>query len=104
MAIVDKGYVDTNFTDADSPRVESVRDDLAATGIFDKVTLIAYCDGPGDIVVEFAERLVAGNPVYATQAGVLKEGEQVKLERVTVTHMRITHTGVDSAYRIVIYV
>lgn len=103
MAIVEKGYVETNFTAADSPRILNVRDDLSEAARFALLSMVAHCDGPGDILLEVSQVPQGADPVFDHGAGFLEEGETVKLEDFQMTHLQIIHTGVDSSYRIVVF-
>lgn len=103
MSLTEHGYTDTNFTAGDSPRVLAARDDMSAFAVFRKLNMVAHCDGPGAILIEVSQTPPGEDPVFAHSVGRLFEGEQVVVREFTIGHLRITHSGVDSAYRILIY-
>jgi len=91
---VARGYVyysDTSFEAGDSPIVLDVRTDLERIGINGWI----ICDGEGDILVELSN----DGTTYGTQYS-LKSGEVDNLKGETISKIRLTHSGTDSAYRV----
>ena len=85
-------YEDTNFQVGDSPVALSVAADLGHPATRGDVV----CDGTGNITVELASGGAYADPF------TLKSGEGRGIDGLVVTHIRITHTGTDSAYRVVV--
>ena len=80
---------DSSFVAGDSPAVIT----LAAPYVEGYIA----CDGAGDITVEVApESTSYGNSV------TLKQGEVITIGGTRIANIRITHTGTNSAYRVVI--
>lgn len=103
MALTEHGYTDDNFTAGDSPRILAPRDDMSGTALFDKLNMVAVCDGPGAILIQVSQAPDGEPPVFDHSMGTMEEGEEVTLKEFTIGHLKITHSGVDSAYRILIY-
>lgn len=83
---------DTNFQVGDTLIVLDVEATLGQAGTRGWVA----CDGAGNITVE-----VGTSGGYQT-AFTIKQGEAFDLDGLTVGRIRLTHTGTDSAYRIVV--
>ena len=83
---------DTNFQVADTLVVHNVEGTLGQAGTRGWVA----CDGAGNITVE-----IGTSGGYQTSF-TLKQGDAFDLDGLTVGRIRLTHTGSDSAYRIVV--
>lgn len=88
-----QAFEDASFAVGDSPAVLDVHEALGVNG---RDGYIA-CDGNGSIQVEISH----GGDAYSDPFTV-KIGEVVYLEGASVSKIRITHLGTDSAYRVVV--
>lgn len=85
-------YEDTSFIAGDSPRVLDVYTDLG-----NKASTKGYIiiDGAGDLLIEISHNGTSYNPQQT-----LKTGDGLDLTGITIKKLRLTHSGVDTAYRI----
>jgi len=86
-------YEDSNFTSADSPKVCNVLTDLGRKARDGYI----ICDGDGDIIVEISH----DGTNYGRQI-TLKKNDIFLIKPLSVAKIRITHSGTDSAYRILV--
>ena len=87
-------YDSTNFTAASSPALLDVQADLNTS----VVTLIIICDGPGDInVAQSSDNGATFGPAFR-----LKSHEDIDAILTGPRQVRLTHTGIDSAYRVLV--
>lgn len=87
-------YESTSFTAGDSPVVLDVYTDLKKRSCVDGYVT---CDGDGDIIVEFSD----DGTTYGGQH-TLKSDEILELEYIKARLIRITHSGTDSSYRVLV--
>jgi hypothetical protein len=88
-----KTYEETDFTSAKSPATHDFNNDTGRYAVDGYI----ICDGPGNIQVDYSR-----NGVTYSDKWTMKEEEQVDLLRLDIDKIRITHTGEDSAYRILL--
>ena len=88
-----KTYEDTSFVAGDSP---AVHDFYTDTSRFVQDGYI-ICDGAGNIQVD-----ITRDGITYSDKWTMKSGEIVDLERLDIKKIRVTHTGTDSAYRILL--
>lgn len=86
-------YEETNFTAADSPRVLDVNTDLGRNTKDGYIVV----DGVGDLLVEISDN----GTDYGGQH-TLKTDERLLLTNIDVDSIRLTHSGVNTAYRILV--
>jgi hypothetical protein len=84
-------YESSNFVAGDSPAIHSY---LADAG-YNAINSWVVCDGPGDIRVSYSR-----DAVNYGEAWRLRQGEMLNLSSFDVATIKITHTGVDSSYRV----
>lgn len=91
--LVNKSYEDTSFVAGDSPATIDFNADAGRNSIDGWI----ICDGVGDISVEIsADGATFGDPF------TMKNGENAILNNFDIDTVRISHTGTDSAYRVVL--
>lgn len=90
-----QAFEDSNFVVGDSPIVL----DIYGSDLHDYPIAEGYiaCDGTGNILVEVSQRANE----YGDQF-TIKSGEVVTLGFSRAGKIRITHSGTDSAYRVVV--
>lgn len=88
-----KKYEDADFTSGESPITLDVNTDLGKNGVDGYIT----CDGPGNILVEISD-----NGTDFGDQHTLKIEEVIDLRNINVDKIKITHSGTDSAYRIMV--
>jgi hypothetical protein len=88
-----KAYEETSFTVAKSPVEYDVHLNLGRNSTEGYVV----CDGPGDIKLEFSS-----DGVVFSDQHTLKEDEILELEYYDIHTIRVTSSGVISAYRILV--
>ena len=88
----DKEYANANFTAGDSPADLNVQSDLGS----DNIRGIIICDGPGIIAVSVSRDSGAS----FSDPFPLGDDEDINTLVNNVDVIRIVHTGVDSAYRV----
>jgi hypothetical protein len=88
-----KYWEETSFTVADSPRVIDLRLDL---GHYSRNLVIAV-DGTGDLLIEISQ----DGTNYGTQLR-LKKDESLDSYDIAAEKVRLTHSGTDTAYRIIV--
>jgi hypothetical protein len=91
MSLGYKAYEDSNFQAGDSPFVADIIADLGRPAEDGYIA----CDGGGDIQVNLALRDTTYGDTFT-----MKKGEMYSLILLNVWKIKLTHTGVDSAYRI----
>ena len=95
MSRIQKSYEDTSFVAGDSPRILDFKTDV---GIVPKCGYL-ICDGAGDLLCEISH----DGTNYDNQF-TIKSGEKIEcLGTCDVAKFRITHSGSDSSYRILVY-
>jgi len=88
-----KKYEDSSFTAEESPKILDIKTDLGRIGTSGYIA----CDGTGDILVEFS----TNGTDYGDQF-TLKDNEILDLEKFRINKIRITHSGSNSAYRVMV--
>jgi len=88
---LNKTYEDTSFIAGDSPATHDFNNDAGRNATDGYI----ICDGNGDIQVDYSR-----DGINYGDKWTMKKGERVNLVRLDIDKIRITHTGVDSAYRI----
>lgn len=88
-----KAYEVTSFTSSISPVVYDVNLNLGRHSIDGYIV----CDGTGDILIEFSS-----DGIKFSDQHTLKEDEILLLEYYDIHTIRITHSGTDSSYRILV--
>ena len=86
-------YEDTSFVSGDSPATHDVNTDLGRNAKIGYIT----CDGPGDILIEISD----DGTNFGSQH-TLKVEDTINFEGINVDTIRITHSGTDSSYRILV--
>ncbi|KKL88313.1 hypothetical protein LCGC14_1925940 [marine sediment metagenome] len=86
-------YEDTNFTVGESPVTLDVNTDLGRNAVEGYIA----CDGPGDIIVTISD-----DGASFSSNITLKAHEVFDLQFLDVDQIKITHSGTDSAYRVVV--
>lgn len=88
-----KTYEDTSFVAGDSPATHNFYSDT------DRVSVDGYliCDGPGSIQVDYSQ-----DGISFSDKATLRSGESFNLRSLGIKKIRITHTGSDSSYRVVL--
>jgi hypothetical protein len=86
-------YEDTSFVSGDSPVTHDVNTDLGRNARIGYIT----CDGPGDILIEISD----DGTNFGSQH-TLKVEDTLNFEGINVDKIRITHSGTDSSYRILV--
>ena len=90
---LNKTYEDSSFEAGDSPVTHDFYGD---TGKYASDGYI-ICDGSGDIQVDYSRDGITYGDKFT-----MKSGETVDLLRLDIKKIRVTHTGSDSAYRIMV--
>lgn len=90
---LNKSYEDSNFVSGDSPATHDFNADTGRNAVDGYIK----CDGPGDIQVDYSM-----NGLTFGDKFTMKEGEAVWLLHYNIDKIRVTHTGTDSSYRIVL--
>ena len=86
-----KTYEDTSFVVGDSPAVHDFFGDTARNSVDGYI----ICDGTGNISVD-----ISRDGLTYDSAWTMKKGEVAILDHLTISKIRVTHSGTDSAYRI----
>ena len=86
-------YEDTSFTSGDSPITLDVNTDLGRNAVDGYLAV----DGTGDILVEISD----DGASYGSQH-TLKNGDVLDLSGLNVDSIRLTHSGTNSSYRILV--
>ena len=90
-----KTYEDDSFEVGDSPAVHDFFGDLSHYPVCGFI----ICDGAGDLKVQFSQ----DGTNYGDQI-TMKSGEKLDcLAECDVNKIKITHSGNDSSYRIMVY-
>lgn len=85
---------DTSFVAGDSPRSIDVNDDLGTNGNRGYIKV----DGAGDLLVEISH----GGTNYEDQF-TLKNGDAFDLTGLDVDTIRLTHSGTNTSYRVLVW-
>ena len=88
---VNKAYEDAAFVAGSSPATHDFNGDMGRNATDGYMV----CDGAGNVLVE----LSYDGAAWGTQF-TLKNGEIITFTGMSVDSVRVTHSGVDSAYRI----
>lgn len=88
---------DASFVAGDSPATIDIEGSLSTGTTYDVAEGYIACDGTGNILVEIAETPGSWGGQFT-----MKTGEVVSLGGSRVMAIKITHSGTDSAYRVVV--
>ena len=86
-------FEDSSFVSGESPVVHNIKGALKHNAVDGYIV----CDGQGDILVEFSD----DGTNYGGQH-TLQKNDVLSLKYLNVNLIRITHSGTDSSYRILV--
>ena len=88
-----KVYADTSFASGDSPATHDFETDTGRTSVDGWI----ICDGSGSIVIALSRDGLTYQDSYT-----LKKGEVIDVLRFEISKIKVTHSGTDSSYRILL--
>ena len=88
-----KSYENSNFVSGDSPAIYDINTDLGHNARDGNI----ICDGSGNIIIN-----ISHNGVDYGDDIPMKKNEKINLKPLNVNKIKITHSGTDSAYRILV--